>query len=94
MICKARYRGYRPVLGAEKGSTYTVELTSCPQGEETPYLWVAVEELPGFLIPYEGMLALMTEWEFIAGEKDIYREHIELVDAWLDIYTPEEVCEQ
>lgn len=90
MICKARYRGCRPVLGAENGAVYTVEVTTVPEGFATPYLWVRGVDLPGYLIPYEGMLALLTEWEFLAGEQDVYAEHTALVDSWLALYTPDD----
>ena len=93
MKCSAVYMG-RPMLGAETGRTYTVEIGSGACDVTPRYLWVRLPEVPEYLIPYENMLCLMTDWRFIGGEDEAYARHREIVDAWLDIYKPEEAVEK
>ena len=92
MTSRAKYRGLRPVFGVEKNRTYTLEMRTYTSEHGEPYMWVRIEELPAYLMPYESIGALLTEWDFtgIAGETP-YIDHIDLMDRWLDIYEPAEV---
>ena len=90
MRCKANYRGIRPVFGVEKNHTYTLEITT-RECLGTQFMWVRVQELPEYMIPYENIVALLTEWDFLLGDDQVYLRHLDLVDRWLDVYTPAEV---
>ena len=92
MLSKAKYRGVRPMFGVERGKQYTMELRTYSSEHGQPYLWVRIQELPDYLMPYESMLALLQEWDFSAECETPYIDHLELVDKWLDIYDPEEVA--
>ncbi len=91
MICKAKYTGLYPALGVIKGTTYTLELRTYNSEHGAPYLWVRIEELPAYMMPYESMLALLMDWEFTVQSRDDeapYVNHLSLVDAWLSVYAP------
>ena len=91
MTCKARYRGLNPVFGVDKKETYTLDIGTmkCTQGDR--YMWVRINELPAYLMPYESMIALLTEWDFAVGSGTEYVDHLTLADAWMSVYTPSEV---
>lgn len=91
MICKAKYTGLYPALGVIKGTTYTLELRTYNSEHGAPYLWVRIAELPAYMMPYESMLALLTDWEFVLQPGDDeapYVDHLNLVEAWMSIYAP------
>ena len=91
MTCRARYRGLNPVFGVSKRNIYTLQIGSqaCVDGD--PYMWVHIDELPAYLMPYESIVALVTDWDFAVEEKAAYVDHLALMDKWLDVYTPAEV---
>ena len=94
MTCRARYRGLHPVFGVDKNNTYTLEMRTHSSEHGEPYLWVRIQELPEYLMPYESMMAILTEWDFTVDDKASYVEHLNLMDAWMDIYTPSEVVKE
>ena len=92
MESKAKYRGICPVFGVSRNHTYTLELSTVKTEHGTPYLWVRIAEIPEYLMPYESMIALISEWDFAVatGDKDTpMLEHLDLVDRWMDIYVPQ-----
>ena len=94
MTCRARYRGLHPVFGVDKNHTYTLEMRTHSSEHGEPYLWVRIQEIPEYLMPYESMMAILTEWDFTADDKASYVEHLNLMDAWLELYTPSEAVKE
>ena len=93
MRCTARYTGTHPMLGVQHGNTYTLDIQTYSSEHGTPYLWVRAQEAPQYLMPYESMVVLMMDWDFRTHvtERDTpYLDHLDLVDAWLDVYMPGE----
>lgn len=78
------------MLGVTRDHTYTLEMNTVKSDHGSPYLWVRIEELPDFLMPYENMRALLAEWDFAADDSPAYVGQIHLTETWLDIYTPGE----
>lgn len=90
MKCKARYRGINPVLGIRKDTDYTLGFSSSHGMNSDEYMWVSIDELPEYLMPYESIMALVTDWDFTAGGKATVVNHLELEEKWLSVYMVQE----
>lgn len=91
MESKAKYRGIQPAFGVSRNHTYTLELSTVKTEHGTPYLWVRIAEIPEYLMPYESMIALISEWDFspeAADDRTPMIDHMDLVDHWMEIYVP------
>lgn len=96
MRCMAKYNGV-DLFGVKGGTIQDIEIYTIQSEHGTPYLWVRANAHPEYMMPYVDMVALLHEWEFRAE----YREsgitapwenesvsQEELIDRWLEIYTP------
>lgn len=90
MRCRAVYNGAPHLFGAERGYMYTLEIKTHTTSVGDPYIWVEIEGLPDFLLPYESITALLLDWDFTpdAAEFSIERR-ADLLDKWYDIYLQE-----
>ena len=90
MKCKARYRGLNPVLGIKRDTEYTLGFTSNPGVNGDEYMWVSIDELPQYLMPYEGIMALVADWDFTVDDKGSMVHHMALEEKWLNVYMVQE----